>query len=90
MQSIDGRTTEGEDGFDFTAVAGQDHELHLELRPTEVRLRVDRGAVRIYPLQSRQLTVVRPWNWSPDASGPALALGAYQSPTRFEPLRWRG
>jgi hypothetical protein len=90
VQSIDGRTTQGEDGFDFTAVAGQDHELHLELRPDEVRLRVDRGAVRIYPLQGRQLTVVRPWNWSPDASGPALALGSYQSPTRFERLRWRG
>ena len=89
VQSIDGRTAQGEDGFDFTAVPGQDHELHLELRPDEVRLRVDQRPVRIYPLQGRRLTVVRPWNWSPDATGPALALGSYQSPTRFERVRWR-
>ncbi len=89
VQSIDGRTTQGEDGFDFTTVPGQAHELLLELRPEEVRLRIDRRPVRIYPLQGRQLTVVRPWNWSPDATGPALALGSYQSPTRFERPQWR-
>jgi serine/threonine protein kinase len=89
VQSIDGRTTQGEDGFDFTAVPGQDHELLLELRPAEVQLRIDRGPTRIYPLQRRQLTVVSPWNWSPDATGPALALGSYQSPTRFERPQWR-
>ena len=89
VQSIDGRTTQGEDGFEFTVGPGRDHELDLELRLDEVRLAVDRGAFRTYPLKGRRLDIVAPWAWGPGTAGPALAIGSYQSPVRFQRLLWR-
>lgn len=87
VQSIDGRTAQGEDGFVFAVTPGRDHELDLELLLGEVRLTIDRQLSRTYRLADRKLSVVAPWRWQPDLNGPALALGTYQSPMRFSRLR---
>lgn len=87
IQSIDGRTTQGEDGFTFTVTPGRDHELDLELGPEEARLTVDGRLSRTYRLAGRKLSVVTPWGWNPGLTGPALALGTYKSPMRFSQIQ---
>ena len=89
MQAINGNTTQGDDGFDFNLEPGRDVELGLELRPEQIRMTVAGTLSRTYPLAGRTLGVVAPWAWQPSANGPALAIGSYQSPTRFGPVRLR-
>lgn len=87
LQSVDGSTTAGEDGFEFALLPGREHRLSLGIRPEGVVVGVDGQPRRRYPLLGRQLTVVSPWNWKPAAEeGPALALGSYSSPVRFSRL----
>lgn len=89
VQALGDRTTQGNDGFDFTLETGREVELGLELRPDQIRMTVDGTLSRTYPAAGQTLRVVPPWNWNPGPNGPALAIGAYQSPARFGPLRWR-
>lgn len=83
MQSIDGRTNQTDDGFEWAVGLEREHELILELRPEWARVTVNWGQGRTYPSAGRSLTVVSPWRWNPGADGPGLALGSYESPTRF-------
>lgn len=89
VQSIDGRTTQQEDGFPFSLKRGSDHELTLEVRPEEVSVWVDGIRWKSYSLAGRTLSVVSPWKWQPDFSASALAIGSYDSPFRFDRWRWR-
>ena len=69
--------------------AGEDLELGFELRPDEVRIRVGGELRQTCRLEGESLTLVAPWLWNPGPTAPALAVGSYQSPTRFLRLLWR-
>ena len=89
IQALDGATNERAEGFDFTLESGQEVTLTLELRPDLARMALDGVVRQTVNLAGRRLSVVVPWGWDPGAAGPALALGSYQSPMRFQSLSWR-
>ncbi len=89
VQVIDGESLQRGYGFRFSLEKGRRYELLLEVRREEVRMSVDGVFQKAFDLRGRRLTVTEPWEWDPALRPAALALGSYQSSTRFEKVEWR-
>lgn len=89
VQSLDGRDLRQGGGFKFTLENGRRYDLAVEVRPEQVRIRIDGREQAVVPIAGRTLGIVFPWAWDPAARPAALAIGSYQSPTRFESVEWR-
>lgn len=89
VQSLDGSDLRHGNAFTFTLENGRSYELLARIRPDAISISID-GIHRITtPIQGRQLGVVFPWAWNPAERPAALAIGSYESATRFSAIEWR-
>ncbi len=89
VQSLDGRDLRQGGGFPLVLENGQRYELVVRVTPDLVRVTVDGVPRATTPLSGRTLGVVFPWAWNPVEKPAALAIGSYESPTRFDRVEWR-
>ncbi len=76
-------------GFRLALENGRSYELLVEVRPGVIRMQLDGGEVRTFETGPQKLQPPEPWNWRPSDRSAALAIGSWQSPTRFEKVEWR-
>jgi tRNA A-37 threonylcarbamoyl transferase component Bud32 len=89
VQSLDGEDLRAGGGFGLRLENGQPVSLRVAVRPDRVRVQVD-GQLRLdQPIAGRRLAVVAPWAWDPGIRPAALAIGSYESPSRFTRVAWR-
>jgi serine/threonine protein kinase len=89
VQMINGQDLTSGYGFRFPLVNGEPHELLVEVRPDEVRVSVDGEFKKTFVTKGLPLGITPAWELGPTPRPMALALGSYQSPTRFESVEWR-
>ncbi|MFT5467070.1 MAG: serine/threonine protein kinase [Verrucomicrobiales bacterium] len=90
VQRIGGvRLTEG-NSFTTTTLNHERHEFILEVRPETLGVRDADGTVlRDYDIRGAELQITDPWGWENDASVDFIAIGSYNSETRFHEVSWR-
>ena len=89
VQLIQNETLQAGYGFRFPLENGRSYELLVEVRPNLVRMTVDGVFQKEFDITNKVLHPPIPWNWDPFTRPAALALGSYESPTRFEKVEWR-
>ena len=89
VQSLDGRDLRQGGGFPLALENGRRVELEVRVRPDHVQVRVDGVLRSTTSLAGHTLGVVFPWAWNPVEKPAALAIGSYESPTRFDRVEWR-
>lgn len=90
VQNVGGRDLrEGGGGFTLQLVNGRVYEWTIEIRPEIVRMWVDGELMNERNIDGEPLSVMPLWEWTPGPKPPALAIGSWKSPTRFEWLDWR-
>lgn len=88
VQIVDWRDLRQTRGFPFTIENGRRYELVISVSPETVRIWIDGKEQPPTDIRGRTLGVVFPWNWDPAQEPAALAIGSYQSPTRFSQVGW--
>lgn len=76
-------------GFRFPVENGRSYELMIEVRPSRIRMLLDGEEKGVFDIGDKQLSPPSPWNWQPQYRPAALAIGSWESPTRFEKVEWR-
>lgn len=89
VQSIDGEDLRSGYGFSQRLINGEPSEMLVEVRPAEVRVSVDGDFKQAFSIKGRRLGIVDPWKLNISGRPTALAIGSYQSSTRFEKIAWR-
>ncbi len=89
VQTINGEDLRNGYGFRFPLTNGRRCELLLEVRRDTVRITLDGELKKTFAIAGKTLGVTDPWMWNPKSRPAALAIGSYQSPTRFESVEWR-
>ena len=89
VQMIDGETLQAGYGYRFSLENGRVFELLIEVRNETLRMSVDGEFQKEFNIQGKTLAPPNPWGWDSIAKPAALAVGSYQSPTRFEKVEWR-
>lgn len=89
VQSIDGSDLRAGGGFLFALENQRFYELLIEVRPETVDVSIDGRKLGSFPIAGKRLGIVGPWVVDPARPLPALAIGSYESETRFEKVEWR-
>jgi len=89
VQMINGQDLTSGYGFRFPLVNGEAHDLLVEVRPDEVRVTVDAQFKKAFVTKDLPMAITPAWELGPTTRRMALAVGSYQSPTRFEHVEWR-
>lgn len=89
VQMINGQDLTSGYGFRFPLVNGEPHDLLVEVRPDEVRVTVDGEFKKTFITKDLPMAITPAWELGPTTRSMALAVGSYQSPTRFEHVEWR-
>ncbi|WOO39335.1 serine/threonine-protein kinase [Rubellicoccus peritrichatus] len=89
VQSVDYVDLRRRQNFIFPIENGRRYTLQIEVRPDHVRVLIDDEEKCIFDIGGKELGVVFPWAWNPTPSDASLAIGSYESPTRFEKIEWR-
>jgi hypothetical protein len=89
VQSVGGRDLRSTRNFLFPLETGRCYELLVEVRPGKVRIVIDGEEQAVIDIGDQPLGVVSPWAWNPEGSGVGLAIGSFESRTRFKTLEWR-
>ena len=89
VQSVDGLDLRAGGGFLFALENQRVYDLLVEVRPEVVRVSIDGRELGAFPIAGKRLGIVGPWVVDPARQLPALAIGSYQSETRFEMVEWR-
>lgn len=89
VQLIQNETLQAGYGFRFPIENGRSYELLVEVRPNFVRMSVDGVFQKEFDITNKVLHPPIPWQWDPFTRPAALAVGSYESPTRFEKVEWR-
>jgi hypothetical protein len=89
VQMINGQDLTSGYGFRFPLVNGEPHDLLVEVRPDEVRVSVDGEFKKTFVTKDLPMAITPAWELGPTTRPMALAVGSYQSPTRFEQVEWR-
>jgi hypothetical protein len=89
VQMINGQDLTSGYGFRFPLVNGEPHDLLVEVRPDEVRVSVDGEFKKAFVTKDLPMAITPAWELGPTTRRMALAVGSYQSPTRFEHVEWR-
>ena len=89
VQMINGQDLTSGYGFRFPLVNGEPHDLLVEVRPDEVRVSVDGEFKKTFVTKDLPMAITPAWELGPTTRSMALAVGSYQSPTRFEQVEWR-
>lgn len=88
VQEIGGEDLKAGYGFRFPIENNRSYEMLVEVRPDVVRMSVDGEFKKEFRIAGRALSIPMAWEWSPSKHPTALAIGTYQSPTRFEKIEW--
>jgi Protein kinase domain len=86
VQSVAGLSLDESGGFEMPLENGRGYEWIIELRSGRIRMWVDGAQKYERIIAGRPLSVPQTWAWTPTANSPALLLGSWKSPTRFESL----
>lgn len=89
VQSIDGSDLRSGNAFSFPLENGRTYELHANIRADSISISIDGVHKITTPIQGRSLGIVSPWAWNPAEKPAALAIGSYESATRFHSIEWR-
>lgn len=89
VQAIQNETLQAGYGFRHPLENGRSYELLVEVRPHLVRMTVDGVFHKEFDITNKVLHPPIPWQWDPFTRPAALAVGSYESPTRFEKVEWR-
>lgn len=89
VQEIGGEDLRTGYGFRCPIENHRSYEMLVEVRPDLVRMTIDGMVKKEFRIDGRKLTVPMAWEWSPANHPTALAIGSYQSSTRFEKIEWR-
>lgn len=89
VQVIQNETLQAGYGFRYPLENGRSYELLVEVRPNLVRMSVDGVFQKEFNITDKVLHPPIPWQWDPFTRPAALAVGSYESPTRFEKVEWR-
>lgn len=89
VQNIDGRDLRQGNAFTHVLENNRTYQLHVEIRPEEIKISIDGVHKITTPIKGRTLSLPSPINWNPAERPAALAIGSYQSPTRFSSIEWR-
>ncbi len=89
VQVIQNETLQAGYGFRYPIENGRSYELLVEVRPNVVRMSVDGVFQKEFDITGKILHPPIPWQWDPFTRPAALAVGSYESPTRFEKVEWR-
>lgn len=89
VQLIGGQSLMDGIGFQFALENGRAYDLLVEVRPNLVRVSVDGTLIQSFDLTGKYLFPATPWEWNSMERPAALAIGSWQSPTRFEKVEWR-
>lgn len=89
VQAIQNETLQAGYGFRYPLENGRSYELLIEVRPSLVRMSVDGVFQKEFHIANKILHPPVPWQWDPFTRPAALAVGSYESPTRFEKVEWR-
>jgi serine/threonine protein kinase len=75
--------------FHFPLSNGQRHDMLVEVRGGEVAIFIDGEEKSRSNIGRSTPHIVLPWAWNPTERTGILAIGSFQSPTRFENIAWR-
>lgn len=89
VQAIQNETLQAGYGFRYPLENGRSYELLVEVRPNVIRMSVDGVFQKEFDITGKILHPPIPWQWDPFTRPAALAVGSYESPTRFEKVEWR-
>jgi predicted Ser/Thr protein kinase len=89
VQSVDGKDLRNTQNFLFPLETGRCYELTVEVRPGKVRIVIDGVEQAVIEIGDKPLGVVSPWAWNPSESRTGLAIGSFESSTRFKTVEWR-
>jgi len=89
VQSLDGTDLRQGNAFSFLIENGRSYQLIARIRPHFITVSIDGIEKITTPIQGRALGIVPPWAWNPAEKPAALAIGSYQSATRFTAIEWR-
>lgn len=89
LQALDGADLRQAGSFQFPLENGREYEFLTEVRPDSIKA-IHEGRVLLnQPMTGRSLGVTAPWDWSGEWPQWSLALGTWNSPTRFTELSFR-
>lgn len=89
VQTIDGRDLRQGNAFTHVLENNRTYQLHVEIRPDTISISIDGVHKITTPIKGRTLGLPSPLNWNPAEQPVALAIGSYQSATRFSAIEWR-
>lgn len=89
VQSIDGRDLRQGNAFPFSLQNDRTYELTAHIRPDRISISLDGIHKITTSIEESTLSIVSPWAWNPRDTPAALAIGSFQSPTRFSAIEWR-
>jgi hypothetical protein len=89
VESVGGRTTIEAGGFPLSLVNDRIYDWTIEIRPEVIRSWLNDDTLPERRIAGEPLSVVEPWSWKPAPDAPALSIGSWRSPTRFEWIEWK-
>lgn len=89
VQSIDGHDLRDGNTFSFPLENGRTYELLANIRADSISISIDGIHKITTAIKGRSLGIVSPWAWNPVEKSAALAIGSYESATRFHSIEWR-
>ncbi len=89
VQALDGSDLRNGNSFAFPLANGRTYELLATIRPDSISISIDGVHKITTPIQGRTLGIASPWAWNPVERPAALAIGSYESSTRFHYIKWR-
>ncbi len=88
VQSVNGEVLNPTTAFFEKLQNGRSYEWVIELRPDRVRMWLDGVLRNDRDITDAELSVPDTWAWKPQPGSPALLLGTWESPSRFEWVEW--
>jgi hypothetical protein len=88
VQSVNGEVLNPSNSFKFALENGRSYDWTIEVRPGRIRMWVDGALKDDRDVTGAELSVPDTWAWRPRPGSPALLIGSWNSPTRWEWFEW--
>jgi serine/threonine protein kinase len=89
VQTIDGQDLRHGNAFTHVLENNRTYQLQVEIRPDTISISIDGVHKITTSIKGRTLGLPSPLNWNSGEQTVALAIGSYQSATRFSAIEWR-
>jgi Protein kinase domain len=88
VQSVNGEVLNPSNSFKFVLENGRSYDWTIEIRPGRIRMWVDGALKDDRDISGAELSVPDTWAWRPRPGSPALLIGSWNSPTRWDWFEW--